>query len=63
MIDLEAIDVEIDGIDRRDHPDYCDAYVARAWFKGSGNPLSESELEWVNEQRDFVHKKVFERIY
>lgn len=33
-LDLTKIcDVVVEGIDRRDHPDYCDAYIADAWIE------------------------------
>lgn len=31
-----VVDVEVDGIDRRDAPDFCDAFVARAAYPRFG---------------------------
>ena len=46
--------VEIEGIDFRDHPEYGDAFVAKAvWFD---RELTEDELEIVNNDSDFVYK-------
>lgn len=36
-------DIEIDGIDTRDYPDFCDAYVSAAWYE-DGTELTEEEL-------------------
>ena len=41
--DLNLIDdIEIDGIDMRDYPDFCDAFLLRATYKGK--ELSEDDL-------------------
>lgn len=36
-------DIEFDGIDHEDHPDYCDAYIVNA--KHNGIEMSEEEIE------------------
>ena len=34
LIDVTKLcDIEVDGIDRKDHPDYCDAYLSDAWIE------------------------------
>jgi len=49
----EVENVEIEGIDFKDHPDYCDAFVANAtWL---GEELTEEELQIVNDDSDFVY--------
>jgi UDP-N-acetylmuramyl tripeptide synthase len=46
--------VEIEGIDPTDHPEYGDAFVAKAvWFD---RELTDEELEIVNDDNDFVYK-------
>jgi hypothetical protein len=40
----EVVDLEIDGVDSRDYPDFCDAYFASAFFE-DGTELTECELE------------------
>ena len=77
-LDLSRVcDVEIEGIDPKDHPDYCDAYISSALYKeldGDTGPnsmethsvsyrdLTDKELDWLNEQRDYVYEKVMESI-
>jgi hypothetical protein len=52
--------VEIEGIDTKDHPDYCDAFVANAvWFD---RELTDDELEVVNNDSDFVYKHTMEHV-
>ncbi len=54
-------DVEVDGIDTRDYPDFCDAYISSASYKG--RDMTESELERLNEDGDYVYEKVQDRLY
>lgn len=54
-------DVEVDGIDTRDYPDFSDAFIASAVYKG--REMTEAELERLNEDRDFVYEKVQARLY
>ena len=56
-----VVDEELDGIDIKDAPDFCDAYIKNALYKvaeGTFRELSEEELDWVNEQREFVYNCV-----
>ena len=43
-------DLEWDGIDHRDYPDYCDAYVVRGMI--NGREMTEEELEELNDGPD-----------
>jgi hypothetical protein len=62
MIDYTKItNVELDGVDTSDYPDFCDAYIVSADY--DGEPMSEKMLEKLNEDGEFVHQKVFEQIY
>jgi hypothetical protein len=54
-------DIEIDGIDTRDYPDFCDAFILEATYKG--REMTDEELEALNEDSDFVHDKVMESLY
>ena len=51
-------DIEIDGIDTRDYPDFCDAFILEATYKG--REMTDEELEALNEDSDFVYDKVME---
>lgn len=39
--------LEIQGIDYRDYPDFCDAYFSRGFYT-DGTELSEEELDALN---------------
>jgi hypothetical protein len=54
-------DIELDGIDTRDYPDFCDAYIASATYKG--REMTEQELERLNDDRGFVYECVLERLF
>jgi hypothetical protein len=57
-------DVQVDGIDTRDYPDFCDAFIAYASWKDTGEDLTEEELNDLNENyRDFVYDCVNDHLY
>lgn len=54
--------VEVEGIDTKDYPDFCDAHITYAEIDGV--PLNDEQLDYLNEQRpDIVHEKVFEKLF
>ena len=66
MLDLSKIcDINIEGINHRDCPDYCDAYISEAWTdcEGQFRKLTETELDWINEQHEFRNDEIMKRIY
>lgn len=57
-------DIELDGVDMKDYPDFCDAYVESASFKGV--ELTDEELEELNdsdETRSWVNAHAYESLY
>jgi len=58
----KAYNVHVDGIDTRDASDFCDAYILAAEHE-DGTPMSESELDALNEDRDFVYDCVIKQLY
>lgn len=68
MVDLNKIvDIEVGGIDNKDYPDFCDAYIREAYLD-LGNKkfrkLTEIELDWINTScREFVYNQVINYIY
>jgi hypothetical protein len=56
-------DVDVDGINHRDCPDYCDAFIADAYWSKTGDRLNEAEIETVNNDSSLVYEYVLERIY
>lgn len=55
--------IQIEDIDYRDYPDFCDAYISEAEWE-DGTPLTEDELMELNsEHGDFVYDCVINKIY
>ena len=56
--------VEIEGIDTSDYPDFCDAFIANAEWEDTGEALSDKEVEALNSHYpDFVYEQVWESLY
>ena len=54
-MDYKKIDnIEIDGIDTKDYPDFCDAYIVSADYDGV--PMTDEQLDELNEDGDFQHE-------
>lgn len=53
----KVIEVEIDGIDPHDYPDYCDAYISGAVYEDNSEALSEKKLEQLTEENgDYINE-------
>lgn len=60
--DYTLIDnVEVDGIDFADYPDFSDAYIVSADY--NGREMTNDELDTLNQDGEYVLEKVFEKIY
>ncbi len=56
-LDYSQIDnVEVDGIDESDYPDFTDAYISSADY--NGKEMSDDLLQLLNEDFDFVYDAV-----
>ena len=53
--------VEVEDIDHRDAPEYCDAHITYAEY--DGREMTDLELEHLNEDSDFVYEAIMEAIY
>ena len=59
---MKLINIQLDGVDPADHPDYCDAYVSYA-ERADGTPLTEAELEKLNEEHpEIAQENAFESL-
>lgn len=54
--------IELDGVDARDYPDFCDAFITYAESK-DGTPLSEVELDLLNEDTELVQTLAHESFH
>lgn len=47
-ITIDQIDnIEVAGVDPRDHPEYCDAYIESCDI--DGREATEEEIEWIEQ--------------
>ena len=53
--------IEIDGIDTNDYPDFCDAFISSADYNGV--EMTDEQLEALNEDYDFVHDCVYNQLF
>lgn len=61
-MELDKItNIELDGIDTKDYPDFCDAYIASAEYEGE--ELTEEQLEELNCDSDFVYQCVINYLF
>lgn len=60
-MDTTKIDnIQFEDIDHSDYPDFCDAFIAEADY--DGRPMTEYELDELNENREFVHEKLMDKL-
>jgi hypothetical protein len=61
-MDTSKIDnIEIEDIDTKDYPDFCDAHIIYA--ERDGIPLTDEEIEELNEDGEFVYEQVIKKIF
>lgn len=61
-MDIEYVEnLEIDGVDRRDYPDFCDAFFCYGICSKTGRELTEDELIQLGEDYpEVVNEMAFE---
>tara|TARA_Y100000296_G_C5078904_1_gene208854 strand:- start:64 stop:255 length:192 start_codon:yes stop_codon:yes gene_type:complete len=57
----EVSDIEFEDVDTRDFPDFCDAFISSATYKG--RKITEEELDKLNDDSDFVYDKLIDYLY
>jgi hypothetical protein len=58
---LKVDNIVFDGIDKKDYPDYCDAHIISADYKGI--PMDDEEIEELNNDSEFVHEQLIKQLY
>lgn len=54
--------IDVTGVDGRDYPDFCDAYIDGADYDGV--EMTDEQLECLNDDYpDFVYQAVLDSIY
>jgi len=62
---LVATDFDVDGIDTRDYPDFCDAFIcdASVMENGEWRDATDDEIDELNEDGDLVYSCVESHLY
>ena len=61
ILDYDKIsNVQVEGIDTNDYPDFCDAFIASADY--GDREMTEDELEVLNQDGCFINEAVFEKL-
>lgn len=59
VMDYKKIDnIAVDGIDTKDYPDFCDAYISSADYDGV--PMTDEQLDELNEDGDYVYGHIMD---
>ena len=59
----KVVDLEVDGVDSRDYPDFSDAYFSSGCYE-DGTPLTEEELDKLTILADDVlWEMAFEKLH
>lgn len=60
----KVVDVEVDGVDNRDYPDFCDAYFSYAVFEDTGEELDEEDMDLLNEvYPDILNEMAYDSLH
>lgn len=61
-MDITKIDnIEFEGIDYKDAPDFCDAFIASADY--NGKEMTDEQLNTINDNSDFVHEELYNYLH
>jgi hypothetical protein len=59
----KIVDIELEGIDTRDYPDFCDAFISAAAYADTGESLNDEELDELNENGSLVYDLVIAHLF
>ncbi|WP_299523562.1 hypothetical protein [uncultured Lutibacter sp.] len=62
-IDLKKLtDLEFDGIDMNDYPDFVDAFLSNAYY--IDRDLTDEELDYINDNEyEFVNENAYDSLF
>jgi len=59
----KVVDIEVDGVDSRDYPDFSDAYFSYACYE-DGTPLTDDELnKFTEDNGDLLYEKAYDSLH
>jgi hypothetical protein len=57
------VNIEVDGINTHDYPDFVDAFISYAEYEDTGTEVSDEDYEELNNNSGLVYDKVMERLF
>ena len=57
----KVTNIEFEGIDYNDLPDFCDAHIVSCDL--NGNPATDDELDELNNDSEFVYRSLINFLY
>ena len=61
-MDYKKIDnIEVDGIDFKDYPDFSNAYIVSADYDGV--PMTDEQLDEINDDGDFQYECIMNDLH
>ncbi len=62
-IDIKKIDnMEFEGVDFKDYPDFVDAFLVAADY--DGKEMTEEQIDYINDEYyEFVNEQVYDSIF
>ena len=59
----KVVDLEVDGVDSSDYPDFCNAYFSSAYYE-DGTKLTDDELDRLTDLAgDILWEMAFETLH
>ena len=59
----KVVDIEVDGVDSRDYPDFSDAYFSYACYE-DGTLLTDDELnKFTEDNGDLLYEKAYDSLH
>ena len=61
-MERKIVDISVGGVDHRDYPDFCDAYIEEAYWADTGEALTDEEIdEFIDPS--IIHELAMESLY
>ncbi len=58
------VDIEVDGINDADYPDFVDAFAISATWASTGELLTDEELDELNQEHsDVIYETVIAKLF
>ena len=59
----KVIDIEVDGVDSRDYPDFADAYFSYACYEDGTKLTDEEQVKLADQNGDVLFDKAYDSLH